>query len=44
MERRYGARFEPVFAEIDRICEAAGERQVAVAIDGMCGSGKSSSE
>ena len=41
MERRYGTRFEPVFAEIDRICEAAGERQVAVAIDGMCGSGKS---
>lgn len=34
-------RYYPVFLAIDRACTQAGERQVTVAIDGMCGSGKS---
>lgn len=34
-------RYYQVFLEIDRAMAAAGDRQVIVAIDGMCGSGKS---
>ncbi|MGN0373487.1 MAG: hypothetical protein ACI4F3_11790 [Enterocloster sp.] len=37
----YYTRFYPVFLAIDRACRAAGSRPVTVAIDGMCGSGKS---
>ena len=35
------ARYYPVFLEIDRALSAAGTHPVTVAIDGMCGSGKS---
>lgn len=34
-------RYYPVFLQIDRAMAAAGDRPVVVAIDGMCGSGKS---
>lgn len=35
------ARYYPVFLEIDRALTKAGDHPVTVAIDGMCGSGKS---
>lgn len=37
----YYTRYYDVFLSIDRLCAEAGDRQVLVAVDGMCGSGKS---
>lgn len=34
------ARYYEVFRQIDRVLESSGQKQVVVAVDGMCGSGK----